>query len=181
MMDYDKNSWSTPRYIFDAMAKEFDFVLDAAASADNHKCPLFLTKEMDALNVNWRTYVGNTDSNNQAVWLNPPYGKGEIAPFVDKALRESVFNNFTVVMLVPATPDARWWPAQCSEKRFITEGRVSFVHPETGKPINGNTKGSAFLIFRPLSNSQNLITEVSRETLQFLAANELAGANGNAA
>jgi len=36
-----------------------------------------------------------------------------------------------------------------SEIRIITGGRLTFIHPETGKPVAGNTKGSMFVIFRP--------------------------------
>lgn len=182
MLEYDKNSWSTPDYIVSldgkgALNKEFDFVLDAAASDINHKCAKYLTIDDNSLQTNWRSFVGKAKSNNEAVWLNPPYGKGLIKPFIEKALSESVTNSFTVVILIPNTPDAGWWPEFCAEKRSITKGRISFVHPETGKPINGNTKGSALLVFRPLANYlPTIYREVTRQSLQLLAQNELAGA-----
>lgn len=170
---YDKNSWATPDYIFNAMAKEFDFILDAAAGDDNHKCALYITREMDALKMNWRTYTGKKRSNNEAVWINPPYDN--IKPWIEKAIQESICNHFTIVMFIPATPDVGWWDSDAiNEVRFVTKGRVSFLHPLTGKPMNGNTKGSAFLIFRPLHDKKGTITRyVERDILKALADDNL--------
>ena len=44
----------------------------------------------------------------------------------------------------------QWLPInEISEIRIVTGGRLSFYHPITGKKVNGNTKGSMFVIFRP--------------------------------
>ena len=48
-----KNSWGTDQRVFDAMDREFNFDLDAAASDKNHKCFRYLTIEDDALNTEW--------------------------------------------------------------------------------------------------------------------------------
>jgi len=172
MTDYDKNSWSTPDYVYKALACEFDFVLDAAASDSNHKCAKYLTKEQNALQTDWRQYVGKRKHNNEAVWINPPYDN--IGPWITKASEESAFNYFNVVMLVPATPDVGWWPEYADEIRFITKGRISFVHPDTGKPINGNTKGSALLIFRAFGNPFAPVTRyITRGSLKLTTENNL--------
>lgn len=44
---------------------EFGFTLDAAADAQNHKCPRYYTREQDGLKQPWPG----------AVWCNPPYGR----------------------------------------------------------------------------------------------------------
>lgn len=172
---YDKNSWATPKWVFSALKKRFDFILDAAASDQNHKCDLFLTKEEDALKLNWRNFTGAKKTNNEAVWINPPYDN--IKPWIEKAIQESVCNHYTVVMFIPATPDVGWWPRdEVDEIWFITKGRIAFEHPLTGKPVNGNTKGSAVLIFRPLHDSKITITRyVNRDDLKALANDNLVG------
>jgi phage N-6-adenine-methyltransferase len=138
-----KNSWGTDPVIFNAMNKEFDFGLDAAANDQNHKCFLYLTKEDDSLSKNWSEITSRT------VWINPPYGKGFIKAFMQKCIEQKEL-GVTSVLLVPATLDAQWLPIdQISEIRIVTGGRLSFYHPETNKKINGNTKGSMFVIFRP--------------------------------
>lgn len=68
--------------------------------------------------------------------------KAIIKPFIHKAYSEAVTNNFTVVCLIPNTPDAGWWSELVSEVRHVTKGRISFIHPKTGKPIGSNTKSS---------------------------------------
>lgn len=142
-----KNNYGTDPLIFNAMNKEFDFCLDAAASDKNNKCGYFFSKEDDALSINWS--IGLLLLQMRPVWINPPYGKGCIKKFMDKCVEQKE-QGVTSVMLVPATLDAKWLPIESiSEIRIITGGRLSFYHPITDKKVNGNTKGSMFVIFRP--------------------------------
>lgn len=148
-----KNSWGTDPVIFNSQNIEFNFGLDAAASDQNHKVPFYFTKEDDALSKDWyqelkiATFTNGFTSN--CVWINPPYGKGYIKKFMQKCIEQKE-KGVTSVLLVPATLDAQWLPIdQISEIRIVTGGRLSFYHPVTGKKVNGNTKGSMFVIFRP--------------------------------
>jgi phage N-6-adenine-methyltransferase len=150
-----KNSWGTDPVVFNALDKEFNFGLDAAANFDNWKVEVFLTKEDDALTTDWlgtmNKFWSKKENLRNSVFCNPPYGKGFIKQFFNKAIEEKD-KGVTSVFLVPATLDAQWLPVnQISEIRIITGGRLSFYHPITGKKINGNTKGSMFVIFRPSS------------------------------
>ena len=165
-----KNSWGTDPVIFNAMNKEFNFSLDAAANHENNKVPNnYLTREDNALSVNWHDTILNVTSKNLNVWINPPYGKGFIKSFMQKCIDEKE-NGVTSVLLVPATLDAQWLPIdQISEIRIVTGGRLSFYHPITGKKVNGNTKGSMFVIFRPSKMPCN-ITMVDRNELIALGA-----------
>lgn len=146
-----KNSWGTDQRVFDTLNKEFKFDLDAAASDDNTKCRNWLTKEMNSLSVDWsdRQALLGSQGKVKNVWINPPYGRGMIKKFMNKCV-EQKGKGVTSVMLVPATLDAQWLPInEISEIRIITGGRLTFIHPESGKPIAGNTKGSMLVIFRP--------------------------------
>lgn len=161
----DKNSWGTDPLIFAALDEEFNFSLDAAANDNNHKVANYLTVEDDAITTNWGENIamfGVTHS--QTVWVNPPYGRGMLQQFMEKSVIEKA-KGVTTVMLVPATLDAQWLPIQdISEIRIVTGGRLSFIHPITGKKIAGNTKGSMFVIFRP--STMPLITRyVNRDEL----------------
>jgi phage N-6-adenine-methyltransferase len=130
--------------VFDAIDNEFNFGLDAAASNDNHKCETYMTKDQNALMMDW-------SFNSKSVWINPPYGRGMIKPFMQKAIEQKA-KGVTSVLLVPATMEAKWLPInQVSEIRIITGGRLSFYHPTTKKIVAGNTKGSMLVIFRPSS------------------------------
>ena len=158
----DKNSWSTDPAVFEAFNREFHFVLDAAASDSNHKCDLYFTKEDDALTEDWAEQV--EDCYSKSVWVNPPYGKGCIKPFMDKSYEESR-KGLTVALLVPGTLEAGWVPiSTASEIRVITGGRLSFHHPETGKKVSGNTKGSMLVVFRP-TNDPVVVRLIDRDRL----------------
>ena len=149
-----KNSWGTDPVIFNALDKEFNFSLDAAASEKNHKCKMYMTKENNSLDQPWAWYL--KDSESQSVWVNPPYGRGMIKAFMDKCVEQKGL-GVTSVLLVPATLDAQWLPiSEISEIRVVTGGRLSFYHPTNGKKINGNTKGSMFVIFRPSKMPLNI-------------------------
>lgn len=146
-----KNSWGTDPDVFNAMNLEFNFALDAAASDKNHKCPFYLTKENDALSVDWHKefFEDFPHQQSKTVWINPPYGKGFIKKFMEKCIEQKE-KGVTSVLLVPATLDAQWLSInEISEIRIVTGGRLSFYHPINGKKVNGNTKGSMFVIFRP--------------------------------
>ena len=138
----EKNSWSTDPRVFYALHDEFNFDLDAAASHNNHKCECYISKEEGSLAIDWSTL-------SKSVWVNPPYGRGMISAFMQKAI-EQKGKGVTSVFLVPATMEAGWLPInKVSEIRIITGGRLSFYHPITNKPVAGNTKGSMIVIFRP--------------------------------
>jgi len=157
-LDQDmKNSWGTDPRIYDAVNAEFNFQLDAAASHKNRMFRIYLTKEDDALSVDWSLMeVGLTGKLVRNVWINPPYQRGMIKAFMNKCIEQKA-KGVTSVMLVPATLEAQWLPIEdISEIRIITGGRLSFYNPITNIKTNGNTKGSMFVIFRPSKMPLNI-------------------------
>jgi phage N-6-adenine-methyltransferase len=106
-----KNSWGTDPAVFDALNKEFNFCLDAAANKENHKCDWYHSKESDGLSIDWSDGMDRYDRNyptkiSRNVWINPPYGKGYIKKFMQKCIEQKA-KGVTSVMLVPATMDAQ--------------------------------------------------------------------------
>lgn len=147
------DEWATPQETFDELNAEFGFDHDAAARAENgwvdgdyfgpdHRFP----SQRDALMVaSWRPY-GRT------FWLNPPYSK--CRAFIAKAATEAR-KGCTVVCLVPARTDTRWWhehvwdratnqPRPGVEVRFV-KGRLKFGGATAGAPFP-----SVVIIFRPV-------------------------------
>ena len=119
----NRQDWATPQALFDALHAEFNFELDAAASAHNAKCPTYLDEQTNALEQDWATL-----SKGGAVWLNPPYGR-EIGRWVQKASQEG--ERVPVVVLIFARTDTRWWheyAMKAAEIRLIP-GRVTFGVP----------------------------------------------------
>jgi site-specific DNA-methyltransferase (adenine-specific) len=123
-----KQDWGTPQALFDALDDEFDFGLDAAATADNTKCFQYISE--DSLDRDWASLVPGI----HAVWLNPPYGK-DIGKWVEKAYRESL-NGCAVVVLVFVRSDTRWWhdwAVKAAEIRLI-KGRIKFEGAPSSAP-----------------------------------------------
>ena len=142
-----EQNYRTPDDIFAALDDEFHFDLDAAASAEDAKCGLYLTAEDDALDCDW-SHPPRSDQRVRKVFVNPPFGEG--GAFVEKAYGESR-KRLTVVALVIPSTDAAWWheyAMKASEIRFL-RGRISFINPATGQPDRRNDRPSIILIFKP--------------------------------
>lgn len=128
--------WATPQTFFDQLDAEFGFTLDVAAQSWNAKCPRYFTEEQDGLAQVW----------DGVCWCNPPYGK-VIAAWMAKAA-QSAQEGATVVCLVPARTDTKWWQRYCVppvEVRFVA-GRLTF-----GGATNPAPFPNAVVIFRPLT------------------------------
>lgn len=126
MFSSDNNAWCTPQDFFDELNKEFHFTLDPCATSVSAKCKKYFTVADDGLAQNWE---GHT------VFVNPPYGK-EIGKWTKKCFNESQKPTTTVVMLIPARTDTRYFHDYIlgkAELRFI-KGRLKFVNLDSPKP-----------------------------------------------
>ena len=130
--------WATPQAFFDKLNEEFGFTTDVCALPENAKCGHFFTAEQDGLKQEWRGVC----------WMNPPYGR-TIGLWVAKAA-EAARGGATVVCLLPARTDTRWWHEHClgAEVRFV-RGRLKFGGSKNSAPFP-----SAVVIFRPKTGSQ---------------------------
>lgn len=134
LMTSKKMDWCTPKWLFDLLHAEFVFKLDAAASAENARCPLFWTEKDDALIQPWLRPNNLRSGAIRSVFCNPPYGRG-IGAWMLKAKIEVLAHDGVVIMLVPARPDTRWWSDNvadgATEVRFI-KGRIQFEGAKSG-------------------------------------------------
>jgi len=149
----DKLDWETPQWLFDKLDAEFSFHLDACASAENAKCRMFWTKEIDGLKQSWDLWHDGS-----AVWCNPPYGR-EIKDWVKKCYEEGV-ECVPVVMLIPARTDTRYWHdyiMKASEIRFI-KGRLKFVGAPSAAPFP-----SVVVVWRPGRTGPPIVSAIERE------------------
>jgi len=119
--------WSTPQDFFNELDREFHFGIDVCATEENAKCKNFYDKKTDGLKQNWGGYG--------TIWCNPPYGK-EIACWVEKAAQTSQSGE-TVVMLLPARTDTKWFHEYIYNKaeiRFV-KGRLKFGDAKASAPF----------------------------------------------
>lgn len=130
--------WETPQSFFDELDREFHFGVDVCAIPENTKCKKYFSPEEDGLKQSWGGYG--------AIWCNPPYGR-KIVDWVRKASEEAKNGN-TIVMLIHARTDTRWFHDYIYQKpnvdiRFV-KGRLRF---------NGSTNSAPFpsmvVVFRP--------------------------------
>lgn len=134
------DDWSTPQDLFDELNAEFGFVLDVSASAENAKCPAYFTREQDGLAESSLWFTAGAG----AIWMNCPYGR-DIGKWVAKAEHAAREYKQTVVCLLPARTDTKWWHDYVipyGEVRFI-RGRLKFGGSRNSAPFP-----SAVVIFR---------------------------------
>lgn len=114
--------WSTPQDLFDKLNEKYNFTTDVCATEENAKCKHYYDKETDGLAQDWKGVC----------WCNPPYGR-EIIDWVKKAY-ESSLKGATVVCLVPARTDTKWW------HEYAMKGNIEFLR---GRLKFGGHKNSA--------------------------------------
>ena len=143
-----RNNWETPQALFDLLHAEFHFTVDAAASEENAKCPVFWTEEDNALEQDW---------DHHTVFCNPPYGKANgdglygIDKWLHKAHYASEFGNTRAVVLTPCDPSTYWfsnYEAKATQIRLCCP-RVHFVPPE-GVKRSSPPATTAVWIFGPM-------------------------------
>jgi phage N-6-adenine-methyltransferase len=125
--------WSTPQDFFDRLNSIYHFRTDVCATHQNAKCAHYYTLEDDGLKKEW----------GGVCWMNPPYGR-EIGKWMKKAY-ESSLDGATVVCLVPARTDTRWW------HEYAMKGQIEFIK---GRLKFGGSKNSApfpnaVVVFKP--------------------------------
>jgi len=114
--------WATPIEFFNKYNEKFNFELDVCATHENAKCAKYFTIDDDGLSKDWPGIC----------WMNPPYGR-EIIKWMEKAYKSSL-NGATVVCLVPARTDTKWW------HEYAIKGDIEFIR---GRLKFGGSKNSA--------------------------------------
>lgn len=126
MFSSKTSEWATPQDLFNKLDEKYHFNLDPASTDENAKCENHFTVEDDGLSREWGGYK---------VFCNPPYGR-EIGKWVEKGYKESQKQNTTVVMLLPARTDTKWFHDYClkGEIEFI-RGRLKFGDSKNSAPF----------------------------------------------
>ncbi len=132
--------WRTPPELFYALDRRYDFDYDPCASHGSALCaaystpggtyvrsagrpqPLLLSSDDGLHNRRW---------DDARVFMNPPYARGEIERWVEKAYRERNAAQI-IVALLPAATDTRWFQTYILPHCHIDwlPQRVRFVHPD---------------------------------------------------
>lgn len=124
MFTSNTDLWATPQSFFDKYDSLYNFNLDVCALPNNAKCKNYFTPEVDGLSQEWKGIC----------WMNPPYGR-EISKWVKKAY-ESSLEGATVVCLLPARTDTKWWHDYCIKGKIeFIKGRLKFGNSNNSAPF----------------------------------------------
>ena len=129
------DDWETPQAFFDKLNQKYNFTLDPCACAQSAKCKKYFTEADNGLVQSWE---GHT------VFLNPPYGR-KIKKWIEKAYREGLKPNTTVVCLIPSRTDTRYWHDYCMKAKeiYFVKGRLKFGGSKNAAPFP-----SAVIVFQ---------------------------------
>ena len=146
---FDKDTWQTPKYVFNWLNKRFDFDVDGCANESNALCLGWIGKG-SPLGSDFLETKTPYPYHNLRFYVNPPYS--DVTPFL-KAAKELRDKGHIVVMLLNNDKSTQWYQNHihnvANEVIDITGGRIAFIHPVTGKEIKGNSKGQMVIVFDP--------------------------------
>ncbi|MEE9481176.1 MAG: DNA N-6-adenine-methyltransferase [Kiloniellales bacterium] len=156
--DARRDDWETPRWLFEwCEAVWGPFHLDVAASEDNAKVPVYLTKRDGALLAQW------AHSN----WCNPPFSLA--SAFAERAAFFAERGQCSLLVL-PAATGSQWFHrnvfAEAAELVFLC-GRVAFIRD--GVPVSGNNTDSVLAFYArrsSLSGTARVRTALTAEIRQ---------------
>ena len=127
MFSSASNEWTTPKWLFEQLDAEFHFTLDPCSTDENHLCDKYFTIKENGLLMPWKDNV---------VFVNPPYGSA-LKDWVKKCFDENYLNNTTVVLLMPARVDTKFFHSYIynrAEIRFL-KGRLKFSNSKNSAPF----------------------------------------------
>jgi phage N-6-adenine-methyltransferase len=146
----------TPRWLIEELQYVWDFGLDAAAIKSNAIVPNYLGPDhsdpdrRDALVAPWYFYLD--PRRRKVVWCNPPYSRGMIARFCEKATEEANLFGVTTVMLLPGDTSTGYFHDYVLPNRHhFLKRRLKFE----GAPLSAGGKlspakfGSVLVVFQP--------------------------------
>jgi phage N-6-adenine-methyltransferase len=117
--------YETPWSLFNPLDAMYNFTVDVCATAKNTKCKKYFSPADNGLAQEWTGVC----------WMNPPYGR-EVEPWIKKAYETAMTGAATVVALLPARTDTKWFHRYIygkAEIRFL-EGRVNFIREGKSGP-----------------------------------------------
>jgi len=140
----EKDEWRTEPVLFNLLDQEFNFQLDVAATDDNALCPVYFTKEQNALELPWADWF----SAPPAIFCNPPFS--QVGPFLLKG-REEAAKGATCVFLVRADGlETVWWREGVLRKvydhLYVPNYEIRFLSPRTNyyRPVVTKATGVRF-------------------------------------
>ena len=126
VIEIDRDSYATPEWVLD-LARQVSGALEVdpasnASAQETVKASICYTAEDDGLDP--------ANAWGGVVWLNPPYSRGLIAPFVDRACDEWEGDQLEELwVLTNASVSSEWWQrlAKASSLMMYPPCRINFL------------------------------------------------------
>lgn len=146
--DTSRDAWSTPEAEYKRITEDWQVfpVIDVCAESHNTKCPVFITKEMDALQIDWVEFA-KSKGLPAIFWMNCPYSQPTVYHFHHKAW-DTMKAGGIILGLDPSSTDTRWFQEFIRPLRRTGKGdydfpagRIKFIPPpgvEPSSPSIGN-------------------------------------------
>lgn len=120
----------TPAWVIKWARNAFGFVLDVCATAANKQATRYFGPDhphpecRNALAIDWAEHLRDVEP--KVVWMNPPYSRGSLWNFLEKA-DEEANKGVTTIALLPADTSTQWYHAFCEGRpTFFIKGRLKF-------------------------------------------------------
>lgn len=144
------DDWQTPKVIYEALNKRFQFTRDAAASRENSHCKLYWDIRDDALLMDW--------TREKSIFCNPPYSKVE--SFLAKAHEPE-----TAVLLIPFRPQTGFflryvWASPYLHEMMIIHRGMRFIHPDRVESVR-SPMPVVVLVYRNTPRKRDLLITVN--------------------
>jgi len=152
MFSSKSSEWATPQNFYNKLNRDFGpFTLDPCSDGINNKTPKHFTEKDNGLKQSWAR---------NRVFMNPPYGR-DIKHWLKKAYEEGQKPNTTVVCLIPARTDTKYWHEYVMKAQaiYFVKGRLKFGDSNNAAPFP-----SAVVVFTSaLSPFGTLVRAMERE------------------
>lgn len=126
-------SWNTPQVVLDCVARVGGIALDPCSNDASivvaHRA---IKPPQDGLTADWGALAYDG-----LVFVNPPYGRGELSAWIEKCEAEAR-GGCEVIALVPASTGSNWFHGALVSAAALVlwgPGRISFGNPPPGEAI----------------------------------------------
>lgn len=163
-----RDDWETPKEVYRALDRVFDFQVDVAADYDNTLCRNYIDVETDALDehIKWsdrdkyseKPFFHKIPGRTNTAFCNPPFKHW--ASFAAKAVEQMQYGVTTVLLVPPRLGTIAWHTyTHFASEIIIPKGRLQFTldglrptytDKTTGEEkLSSNGADTVFLVFRP--------------------------------
>jgi phage N-6-adenine-methyltransferase len=148
--EFLSDQYETPPEVFQQCKDLFNIKnipIDAFANSRNTKAPLFLTRKMNALTMDWIEYA-KWQMMEPIFWVQPPYSPGVLGKAIAKAYEEAA-RGATCLCLIPANTDTKWFHKYINElpasNKIFLPGRIKHIAPP-GLPQSNSPTGASMVV-----------------------------------